>query len=307
MKIVVFGAGVQGTLYGVRLAAAGHDVTLVARGDRAKELRDKGAVIQDAMTGRTNLMNLPVVETLLANTTADLGLVFVRREQISQALPALTAAVNVQRFVFMFNHANGSEFLFHAIGRKRVVLGFPGAGGSIEEGVDRYVDIPEQGTVIQSAAPEVASILRHAGFPTKLVADMDAWLKRHAVMITAIGGAICEKDGNARVVSADANLVRTIVLAVREGWGALDKQHVTPASLALRTIFQWVPLPFAVLYWRRLIGSARGDYYFARHTRHAAAEMKAIASDIHKILAVNEMPALGRLYAALEKPVGQVG
>jgi ketopantoate reductase len=157
MKIVVFGAGVQGTLYGVRLAAAGHDVTLVARGDRAKELRDKGAVIQDAMTGRTNLMNLPVVETLLANTTADLGLVFVRREQISQALPALTAAVNVQRFVFMFNHANGSEFLFHAIGRKRVVLGFPGAGGSIEEGVDRYVDIPEQGTVIQSAAPEVAS------------------------------------------------------------------------------------------------------------------------------------------------------
>jgi 2-dehydropantoate 2-reductase len=306
MKILVFGAGVQGTLYGVRLATAGHDVTLVARGDRAKELRDKGAVIQHAITGRTKLMNLPVVEDLLSTTSAELGFVFVRREQIKHVLPALTAAVNIQRFVFMFNHANGSEFLFQAVGRKRVVLGFPGAGGSIEDGIDRYVDIPEQGTVIQSTAPEVASILRRAGFPTRLVADMDAWLKRHAVMITAIGGAICEKGGNARVVSADANLVLTIILAVREGWGALDKRHVTPASLVLRAIFQWVPLPLAVLYWRRLIGSARGDYYFARHTRHASAEMKAIATDIRTILAVNELPDLRRLYAALEEPMSKV-
>jgi ketopantoate reductase len=31
MKIVLFGAGVQGTLYGVRLARACHDVTFIAR------------------------------------------------------------------------------------------------------------------------------------------------------------------------------------------------------------------------------------------------------------------------------------
>jgi len=29
------------------------------------------------------------------------------------------------------NHANGSEELFKALGRKRVVLAFPGAAGSI--------------------------------------------------------------------------------------------------------------------------------------------------------------------------------
>lgn len=31
MKIVIFGTGTQGTLYGVRLALAGHAVTLIAR------------------------------------------------------------------------------------------------------------------------------------------------------------------------------------------------------------------------------------------------------------------------------------
>ena len=35
MTIVILGAGVQGTLYGVRLARAGHSVTFVARGKRA--------------------------------------------------------------------------------------------------------------------------------------------------------------------------------------------------------------------------------------------------------------------------------
>lgn len=299
MKIIAFGSGVQGTLYGVRLAKAGHDVVLIARGLRAKELRDRGAVIQHAISGRTEAINLPVLETL-SEKRADLAFVFVRREQIEQALPALKAAIGVERFVFMVNHANGSDFLFHALGRKRVVLGFPGAGGSIEAGIDRYVDIPEQATVIESTAPDVASILRLAGFPTQLVVDVDAWLRRHAVLVTAIAGALLENNGDPHLVSSDATVVRTVILAVREGWGAFDRQHVPPASLALRAIFNWVPLPLAVLYWRRLIGS-RGEFYFARHTRHAGGEMRAIVSDLRAILPLDELPHLRQLCAAIDR------
>jgi hypothetical protein len=50
MRIMILGAGVQGTLYGVRLARAGHDVTLIARGKRVEELRQRGAVIEDALS-----------------------------------------------------------------------------------------------------------------------------------------------------------------------------------------------------------------------------------------------------------------
>ena len=60
MKIVILGVGVQETLYGVRLARAGHDVTLIARGLRARELRAQGAVIQHAITGRPDTVHLPV-------------------------------------------------------------------------------------------------------------------------------------------------------------------------------------------------------------------------------------------------------
>jgi 2-dehydropantoate 2-reductase len=117
MTIVILGAGVQGTLFGVRLARARHSVTLVARGNRAAELRAQGAAIRDAITGRNDAILLPVVERLASDTCADLCFVLVRREQLEGVLPELRAASAIGRIIFMVNHANGSDHLFAALGR----------------------------------------------------------------------------------------------------------------------------------------------------------------------------------------------
>ena len=77
---------------------------------------------------------------------------------------------------------------------------------------------------------------------------MDAWLRRHAVFVTAIAGALYEAGGDARRLAANAEGVGTFILAVREGWSALDRRGVKSAPLALRTIFCWAPLPYAVGY-----------------------------------------------------------
>ena len=175
----------------------------------------------------------------------------VRREQIDEVVPDLRAALGIERIVFMVNHANGSDHLFDALGRGRVVLGFPSAAGSIERGVDVYVDIAEQPTSMESTAPDIAAVLRSAGFRVKSVSDMDSWLKRHAVFITAVAGALYDKQGDARLLSFDKNAVRTFILAVRDGWSALDGRSVDPAPHALRTILCWVPMPLAVRYWCR--------------------------------------------------------
>jgi 2-dehydropantoate 2-reductase len=82
MEIVVFGAGVQGTLYAERLARVGHHVTIIARGRRAGELRRLGAVIRNATSGQTDSFSLPVEETLPNDLRAALCFVFVRRERI---------------------------------------------------------------------------------------------------------------------------------------------------------------------------------------------------------------------------------
>ena len=299
--VVILGSGVQGTLFGVRLARAGHSVTLVARGKRAAELRAQGAAIQNAITGRSDVMHLPVVERLASDTRAHLCFVLVRREQIEEALHDLRAASAIERIIFMVNHANGSDGLFAALGRDRVVLGFPSAAGSIENGVDVYVDVAEQPTIVEHTAPDIALILRTAGFRVQLVTDVDSWLKRHAVFVTAVGGALYRKNGDSGLLSSDKELVRTFILAVREGWSALDRLGVGPPPFALRTIFCWVPLPLAVVYWRRFFGSKRGELYFAIHSRHAPQEMAALVTDVRALVLNHETPHLCLLYEAVDR------
>ncbi len=257
MDIVVLGAGVQGTLYGVRLASAGHAVTLIARGQRAAELRAQGALIEHVLSGEREVTQLFVTAELDARVRADICLVTVRREQLDSVLPALAAARGIARVVFFVNHACGSQLLIDALGRGRTVLGFPGAAGSIEDGIDRYVEVAEQPTVIEAAAPDIVTLFRGAGFRVKAVRDMDSWLRRHAVLVTAACGALYEVGGDAPRLASDRAVLRTFVRAVREGWAALDRLGVAPPPLALRAIFRWVPLPLAARYWMRLRAGVR--------------------------------------------------
>jgi 2-dehydropantoate 2-reductase len=300
VKIIILGAGVQGTLYAVRLARAGHDVTVIARGTRAAELRQQGAIIEEALNSRTDTVQLPIMERLSPGVQADVCLVAVRREQISEVLPGLAAASAIRRVVFMANHGNGSKAILDALSPARVVLAFPGAAGGIEGGVDRYIEVDQQPTVVDYSATDISSLFRAADFRVARIRDMDAWLRRHAVFITAIAGALYEAGGDAGRLAASPEGVATFIGAVREGWAALDRRGVKSAPLALRTILCWVPLPYAIAYWQHLLRSARGELYFAAHVRHAPAEMAALAIDIGGLLDDVPTPRLDRLYAVIK-------
>jgi 2-dehydropantoate 2-reductase len=302
---MVLGAGVQGTFYAVRLARAGHDVTLIARGKRAAELHRQGAVIEDVLSARSDTLYLPVIERLSPGTQADVCLVAVRREQIAEILFDLMRAPAIGRIVFMVNHANGSNDILDALSPARVVLAFPGAAGGIEGGVDRYVEIRQQRTAVDANATDIISLFRGAGFRVARVQYMDAWLRRHAVFVTAVAGALYEEGGDARRLAASAEGVGTLIRAIREGWSSMDRRGVKPAPLALRAIFRWVPQPFAIAYWQRLLGSVRGEFYFARHARHAPKEMAALAADVVELLDDVPTPCLDRLYAAINRSVVQ--
>jgi ketopantoate reductase len=299
LKIVILGAGVQGTVFAVRLAQTGHQVTLVSRDTRATELRDSGATIQGAETLRICTQMLPVLERVPPDCSADFCLVTVRREQIKTVLPELIAAVAIPRVVILGNHAYGSDNLLAILGRSRTVLAFPGVAGYRAAATIQYVDIAQQHTVVEERAPDVLSLFRGAGFRVNAVRDMEAWLQRHAVFITAIAGALYESDCDASLLAQNADAVRRLIVGVREGWAAQDRKGVGAAPLALRTIMSWVPLRLSAIYWSRLLASPRGDLYFARHARHARAEMASLADDVRSSLCDDDAPELKRLLASI--------
>ena len=71
MKILVYGAGVLGCNLARNLFHAGKDVTLLARGNWAEEIRKNGLRIKDQFSLRTSVSNIPVVTELAPNVRYD--------------------------------------------------------------------------------------------------------------------------------------------------------------------------------------------------------------------------------------------
>jgi 2-dehydropantoate 2-reductase len=290
MRILIYGAGVQGSVYGCFLTRAGHDVSFIARGSRAAQLREGGLVLRGALGDRNMSVPRPIViDRLEPEDRFDMCLVTVRRDQIDAIVPELAASA-VPLIAFMHNHADGSESLARRIGPARTVIAFPGAGGAIAaDGVVRYALIAEQPTMIGllpalEMSRAFRDVLRQAGLKVTLVRDPDAWLRRHAVIVGALTGALwlCGCDSAALVRSHDG--IPDLIRAVREGFRALDAVHVAPAPIALQAIFSWVPLRFSIAYWRRYIAGQRGELLFAAHARHAAGEMAQIAGEVREVM-----------------------
>ena len=91
MKILVYGAGVLGCNLARNLFHAGKDVTLLARGNWAEEIRKNGLRIKDQFSFRTSVSNIPVVTELAPNVRYDVIFVVLRYTQLDSALETLRA------------------------------------------------------------------------------------------------------------------------------------------------------------------------------------------------------------------------
>ena len=58
MRVLIYGAGVIGSLYGALLSEAGYEVSLYARGRRLQSLRKNGLLYKEGGTVRTAEVNV---------------------------------------------------------------------------------------------------------------------------------------------------------------------------------------------------------------------------------------------------------
>lgn len=60
MKILIYGAGVIGSIDAAKLHAPDTDITLLARGKRYETLKQNGVIIRDVLSGKQIIINLPL-------------------------------------------------------------------------------------------------------------------------------------------------------------------------------------------------------------------------------------------------------
>ena len=130
-RILVMGAGVNGSVCAAALHRAGYDVTVLARGKRLEELQKGVIEIEDPLKGTRTVTQVQVVDRLASEDIYEYILVVVRKNQVRDLLPVL-AQNQSQSVVFMVNTASGPNEWIAALGAKRVMLGFVFAGGRRE-------------------------------------------------------------------------------------------------------------------------------------------------------------------------------
>ena len=193
MRILVFGAGALGTLYAAKLAHAGHQVSLLARGRRLEELRAHGVRVRTRRGADTLTADVRVA-LRVTEAPHDLIVVLVRRHQVDAVLPLLADAPgDTSDVLVMVNVATGYDAWREALG-SRLVVGFAGAVASFgADGVLEHVLAPAflQPMVLgEPSGPrservmQLASVFSGAGFPVRVRDDMEDWQRSHAAWIT---------------------------------------------------------------------------------------------------------------------------
>src|SRR3984957_2859697 len=111
MRVLVYGAGVIGTLYAARLQESGQLVTVLARGRRLADIRTHGLALEDVVSGSRSATPVDLTERLAAEDQYDVALITVRRDQLASVMPSLQANRSIPTMVFMLNNPVGSNDL----------------------------------------------------------------------------------------------------------------------------------------------------------------------------------------------------
>ena len=242
MKVLVYGAGVTGSLFAARLHEAGHDVSLLARGERLAALRRHGVQLAEGDSPAVRRVSVPVVEHPAG--AYDLTAVLVRTHQMDAVLESLAGLEG--DVLFMLNWAAGPEPLGVVIGHERVLLGFPTAAGTMDGDVVRYrppsfltrrfpMPIGEPDGRATPRLDRIVREFRAAGIPAKAEPQMDAWLKTHAAFVVPLGQAV-NAAGGPVALADDPDAVRGMIRLMRQNLAAQPSPPVPRAFAALQTL-----------------------------------------------------------------------
>ena len=291
MRILVFGAGAIGSLYAGKLSAAGQTVSLVARGDRLRQLEQDGLRLVENGSGAVTEATPAVLEEIDPAEEFDFVLVCVRADQVEAALPAAGKA-NSPAIVPMVNHALGFDPWAQIVGRERLAIGFPGAGAAIEpDGVHygipsrllQQTTLGELGGGTSERLGALSEVLRGAGFTVAVSDRIDAWQRYHAAYIGAFLLGIRNLDGDVDRFLRTPLAQRGVFAAIKESFALLEGLGfpVTPSNL----------LALKLLPTGALVGGTRlASRIDALHQMFAASGSK---------LAVEEAPTLGAQIVSL--------
>ena len=283
MRILIYGAGVIGSVYAALFAEAGYDTSIYARGKRLEFLKKNGLLYkkkQNIKRAETTILG-----ELPNDDIYDFVLLTVRENQLYEALTELKNNKS-STIVTMVNSLDGYKKWEDIVGTGRILPAFPGAGGNIND--DGILDASLTPRIIQPTTfaeiagnksertKQFSKILKHAHIPYQEVKDMHMWQLCHLAMVVPIADAYYEADCPERA-GRDWKIMKKTAERLKRNFIFLRKQEgkLSPWKM---NIFLFLLLPFLTIMLAITFESSFGDKFMYQHAVKAPDEMR----ELHK-------------------------
>ncbi len=284
IKILVYGAGVIGSIFAYWLKTGGNDVSVLARGKRLADLRQHGIIIEDGIFNKVYETKINVVEQLDKNDYYDLILVIMQRQQVSQILPILKENIS-PTIIFTGNNPSGAKEYLNYIERDRILLGFGGPGGYHDDYKivaacveNAILYIGELDGKPRERVRQIEQVFTDSKIKVDIQEDIKAWLITHASFISplAMGGYAAKKKGT--TLGEDMELLELALRGFRENLKALKDLGI-PILPKKFKLFTWMPLGIIKKKLKNMINSEFGRIALSGHANAAQNEMKRLSDD----------------------------
>lgn len=295
-RLLVIGAGVNGSAVAMRLFNAGVDVRVLARGKRYEAIKAQGIIIEDPFSHKRSVARVPVIDSLAANDIYDFVLVIVRKNQVAGLLPVL-AQNGSPNIVFMGNNLSGPEEFTRGLDRHRIMLGSVVAGGKRDGDIIRAITAMPVSTpfgeldgTLTPRLKRLVKILREGGIKAVSSTHMVDSQMTHAAGVALIGMLVMKYKCDLHRLARSTQELKLFVEARREAnrvLRALGHRIIPPSEDNIR----FIPVFLQVAATRLLLNSRLGEVGLAYHVSQAPDEMQQLANELEVLVAQAGLPA----------------
>lgn len=298
-RILIFGAGVIGSMYAMKLIEAGFDVTLFAHSNRFKSLRENG--LQYKEQGSVKSIKVKVIDTLKNDDIYDFIFVTVRYDRSESALLALKDNQS-KHIVTMTSNSIGFSSWLDIVG-DRLLPAFPGFGGQIKDGVLHARFLPkiiaatafgEMNGEVTERIEKLAKLFKTAELPYVIKKDMQAYLITHSVSDIAMLSVLHSEDK-----ITDKKTVRTrktarqITVTLKTYLRAIQKAGVSIDPPMLKMVVKFPNLLLDLFFMTWLRTEMVRDMMLPDYATRANNEIVQLSHDLKKFLSQKDIKPVG--------------
>lgn len=305
MKILVFGAGVLGCNLARNLFRAGKDVTLLARGNWANEIKTNGLKIKNRFSPCMSVSRIRVATELKPEDSYGVIFAVVRYTQIESILDALRSN-RTKNIVFVGNNIR-AKALAELLPEKNVMFAFALSAGHRESNRVASIDLKKitigQLRNADSNEKMIREIFSGTKYRVVYEPNMEDYLLCHAAFVLPAAFACYKTDGNLKKLKGNTAYLNRLIDANIEGYRAIRNAGHEILPKADTEFENEAYRKTCLRFFKLMCATSLGKLCASDHAMNAVDEMNALNRDMKAFFDANgaEYP----VWQALEQECGR--